>query len=124
MFTVSVKYLKRLVNITKDQPIINILILSQIMSFHQNIMKIFGFLHHIGICPRYTLYIRHDRLMPFFSSQKNPYPKFLVAQNCIKKNIEIYFFCFLLVQSNICQKKFLLHNRYWKIDLKISRYLS
>ena len=36
------------------------------------------------------LYIRHGWILPF--KKKNPIRSFLVAQNCIKKDIEIYIF--------------------------------
>jgi hypothetical protein len=35
------------------------------------------------------MYSRHDQFLPL---KKNPYPKFLLAQNCIKKGLRnIYF---------------------------------
>ena len=40
------------------------------------------------------LTIRHDLFMPF--TKKNPYPKFLVAQNCIKKGSRNIFFVIYL----------------------------
>ena len=36
-----------------------------------------------------VLYSRHDRIVLF---KKKSYLKFLVAQNCIKKDLEIYYF--------------------------------
>ena len=35
------------------------------------------------VCHNSNIYNKHDRILPFL--KKNPYPKFLIAQNCIKK---------------------------------------
>ena len=79
--------------------------------------------HFKGQCflTHYTLEMVDISHFFFF---KNPYPKFLVAQNCIKKgNRNMYFFFFIkfiaiwvqfcstaLVQSNIWHKKCLITN--------------
>ena len=36
------------------------------------------------------MYIRQDRIRPFW--RRNPYLKFIVAQNLIKKDLDIHFF--------------------------------
>ena len=79
---------------------------------------------------QWTLYNRHDRYW------QTAYPKFLIVQNCIKKDLEIYIYIFYLVKlswflgqfsrsalvivDSLNVKYCSVLTQYYKIDLKIA----